>query len=266
MKKYSLAALLFCTFSLPCLAAPPLVAHVFVALTDNVYQGIVPVPAFLGNGDDTKQNLYWGAGYGMKTFFSKKSPNWKLESCRAPISSIILERCVFSSTKGAATYLVADAYRGREINAAMVAFMSSAAGKLPLHESFTDKGAKTVTIDAPHSAELSVYVGHNALMDASSASAVSQFASGNKEGRQAAVLACKSQSYFAGYIDQTGAQNFVTTYDFMAPEAYVVEGLVEAWRQGGSSDQARIQAARAYAKYQKISEKTARRMFGAPKL
>jgi hypothetical protein len=52
------------------------VAHVFVALADNAHQGIVPVPAVLGNGDDPERNLYWGAAFGVRTFF-KKSAEWK---------------------------------------------------------------------------------------------------------------------------------------------------------------------------------------------
>src|SRR6188474_1339529 len=47
--------------------------HVFVALCDNKYQGIVPVSAKIGNGQDAASNLYWGAAYGVKTFFSKSS-------------------------------------------------------------------------------------------------------------------------------------------------------------------------------------------------
>src|ERR1700722_7703404 len=53
------------------------VAHVLVALADNRYQGIVPVPAAIGNGDDLIHNLYWGAGYGLKTFF-RRSADWEL--------------------------------------------------------------------------------------------------------------------------------------------------------------------------------------------
>ena len=37
------------------------VVHVFVALCDNEHQGIVPVPARIGNGEDPDNNLYWGA-------------------------------------------------------------------------------------------------------------------------------------------------------------------------------------------------------------
>lgn len=51
--------------------------HVFVALCDNKYQGIIPVPAKLGNGQELNNNLYWGSGYGMRTYF-KKSKEWKL--------------------------------------------------------------------------------------------------------------------------------------------------------------------------------------------
>jgi hypothetical protein len=47
------------------------VIHVFVALCDNKYQGIVPVPAKIGNGQDPLNNLYWGAAYGIKSFFKK---------------------------------------------------------------------------------------------------------------------------------------------------------------------------------------------------
>ena len=53
----------------------PRTIHVFVALCDNVHQGIVPVPKTLGNGEDPKNNLYWGALYGVKTFF-RRSENW----------------------------------------------------------------------------------------------------------------------------------------------------------------------------------------------
>ena len=51
--------------------------HVFVALCDNKFQGIVPVPGKIGNGEDADNNLYWGCGYGIRTFF-KKSAEWTL--------------------------------------------------------------------------------------------------------------------------------------------------------------------------------------------
>jgi hypothetical protein len=57
--------------------------HVFVALCDNKYQGIVPVPARIGNGQDPNTNLYWGCGYGIRTYF-KKSGEWKLVQTLKP--------------------------------------------------------------------------------------------------------------------------------------------------------------------------------------
>src|SRR5258705_8709276 len=51
--------------------------HIYVALCDNKYQGIVPVPAKIGNGQDPDNNLYWGCAFGIRTYF-KNSREWKL--------------------------------------------------------------------------------------------------------------------------------------------------------------------------------------------
>jgi hypothetical protein len=72
----------------------PRVVHVFVALADNAHQGIVPVPARLGNGDDPEHNLYWGAAYGVKTFFVH-SADWHLTVSQAHPKPAVLERCTF---------------------------------------------------------------------------------------------------------------------------------------------------------------------------
>lgn len=55
------------------------VIHVFVALCDNLHQGIEPVPKGIGNGRDPATNLYWGCDYGVKAFFKNKT-SWKLVS------------------------------------------------------------------------------------------------------------------------------------------------------------------------------------------
>ncbi|HKR22951.1 MAG TPA: hypothetical protein VJS17_10165, partial [Pyrinomonadaceae bacterium] len=81
------------------------VIHVFVALADNVNQGIVPVSASLGNGDNATTNLYWGAAFGVRTFFSKHK-DWELISVTPNPSAGILERCVFKQRRGP-TILVA---------------------------------------------------------------------------------------------------------------------------------------------------------------
>jgi hypothetical protein len=90
--------------------------HVFVALADNAHQGIVPVPAALGNGEDAGRNLYWGAAFGVRTFF-RKSGEWKEIAVVENPNSYVLERSVFLH-EASGTYLIADGYRGREIKQA----------------------------------------------------------------------------------------------------------------------------------------------------
>jgi hypothetical protein len=100
--------------------------HVFVALADNQHQGIVPVAAILGNGEDPQHNLYWGSAYGVKTFFTR-SADWEKVSCGAKPKTEVLERCIFKY-RAANVFLVADAYRGIEIRQAILDFLDSAAG------------------------------------------------------------------------------------------------------------------------------------------
>src|SRR5262245_7976617 len=105
---------------------PGKLIHVIVALCDNKSQGIVPVPARIGNGDDLANNLYWGAAYGVKSFF-QKSNDWKLILDRQNPQPSILERVVFKHANKDA-YLVADAYRGSQIRESTVDFLQFAAG------------------------------------------------------------------------------------------------------------------------------------------
>jgi hypothetical protein len=117
--------LLVFLLSLPLLAqAPPRTVHVFVALADNINQGIVPVAKILGNGEDALHNLYRGSAYGVKTFFSR-SADWQLISSGEKPKDELLERCVFKH-RTANVYLIADAYRGREIQTAIQNFFDAA--------------------------------------------------------------------------------------------------------------------------------------------
>jgi hypothetical protein len=135
--------------------------HVFVALADNQNQGIVPVPAKIGNGQDPEHNLYWGAAAGVKTFFSR-SPEWQRISCAKGSKSEVLERCVFKF-RAANVYLVADAYNGIEIRRAILDFLDAAAGDDS--ETLSLPGAPAVTLPIGGGANLAAYVGHDGLMD-----------------------------------------------------------------------------------------------------
>ena len=229
--------------------------HVFVALADNAHQGIVPVPAALGNGEDAARNLYWGAAFGVRTFF-KNSSEWKEIAVERP-GRIVLERSVFVH-RATGTYLVADAYRGREIRAAIEEFFRVAAGGTTEIVESAKGGEKYLRM--PPKADLAVYVGHDGLMDFP---LDKTFQGVGAEKREAMVLACASKSFFAVGLRPTGAQPLLWTTGLMAPEAYTLKAAVEGWIAGDSAEEIREEAARAYAKYQKIGLAGARRLFAS---
>lgn len=228
------------------------VVHVFVALCDNLNQGIVPVSASLGNGDNPKTNLYWGAGFGVKTFFSRNK-DWELVSEINNPGSSILERLVFRH-KATNTMLVADAYRGREIAQATSDFLEAASGA-PGSEIELQNHAKVHT---GGSADVLVYVGHNGLMDFELKSLAR---ARDKRARKTIILACASKPYFKTPITLTGASPLLWTTNLMAPEAYILSAALDGWIRHESDEQIRARAAQAYNKYQKCGLKAANGLF-----
>src|SRR5258708_832339 len=67
-----------------------------------------------------------GSAYGIKTFFFR-SADWKRLSSGERPTSEVLERCVFKH-RSANVYLVADAYRGKELQQAILNFLDAASG------------------------------------------------------------------------------------------------------------------------------------------
>jgi len=232
---------------------PPRTIHVFVALADNLHQGIVPVPARLGNGDDPEHNLYWGSASGVKTFFAR-SADWSLMTCSAKPKPEVLERCVFKH-RNTDTYMVADAYRGSEIRQAIFDFFDAAAGASP-----------EIVVALPSAARLTIrggssvvaYVGHDGLMDFRLPS-ISQKT--NETHRDAIILACASKQYFAEALRAGGAYPLLWTTNLMAPEAYTLKSALDGWIAGESNEQIRDRAASAYDKYQKCGLRAAHRLF-----
>ena len=233
----------------------PKVVHVFVALADNQHQGIIPVPAALGNGSDPARNLYWGAAFGVKAYF-KASHEWRLIWFGRGLKDAILERCVFINTKEN-VFLVADAYEGSQIKSAVTDFLSSAAGVNSEKLSVKMNSAE-VPLTIGGGADLVVYVGHDAFMDFQ----IPPIA-GTKGGkpRRTIVLACASKSYFAPYIRQTGAEPLLWTTGLMAPEAYTLKAAIDGWIAGEDDETIRQRAAQAYDKYQKCGARAALRLF-----
>lgn len=234
------------------------VIHVFVALCDNVNQGIVPVSATLGNGEDPPRNLYWGAPFGVKTFFTKNK-DWELvsaqtESVKSP--SVVLDRAIFKR-RGRDVFLVAEAYRGSYIKQATQDFLEAAAGT-PGETVNVSYNNKSTTLYLGGSANVIAYVGHDGLMDFRLASFPKQR---DNEKRDAIILACASKSYFAEPLRTTGAKPLLWTTNLMAPEAYILSAALEGWLNKETDEQIRLRAARAYNQYQNCGLQSANRLF-----
>ena len=227
------------------------VIHVFVALADNVNQGIVPVSPSLGDGDDPKTNLYWGAAFGVKTFLSKNR-DWQLVSVVQNPKASVLERCIFKH-RNRTLFLVADAYQGKEIKHATSEFLQSLAGQPG--EKIT---AGESEFNLQGSADLLAYIGHDGLMDFQ---LTSTFRQRDTRQRQAIILACASKQFFSQPLKPTGAHPLLWTTNLMAPEAYVLSAAVEGWIAKETGEQIQERAARAYDKYQHCGLRSARGLF-----
>lgn len=227
--------------------------HVVVALCDNVNQGIVPVSASLGNGDNPHSNLYWGARFGVETFF-KRSRDWRLVAEIPNPRPPVLERLIFKHRSKPAI-LVADAYRGAEIKLATTDFLEAAAGRS--RETVNVEGAE-LGLSAGAERHMMAYVGHNGLMDFR----LSNYPSKASDApRDAVVLACASKNYFAAPLRPTGAHPLLWTTNLMAPEAYVLHAAIDGWLLDEDGAKIHTRAARAYHAYQNCGLNAARRLF-----
>lgn len=214
--------------------------HVLVALCDNKYQGIVPVPAGIGNGQDPKNNLYWGCAFGISSYF-KKSKEWKLIDKRKQ-NNLKLERGIFRHTTKN-YYLVADAYDGRFIKQCTSDFLNSCAGK---EKDTVQIGNITLGING--NARLIAYIGHNGLMDFQ---LDESFENADGQSRDCIILACKSKPYFQEYIKTAKAFPLLWTTGLMAPEAYTLHDALSAYIHHEPNEIIRQKAALAYSRFQK---------------
>jgi hypothetical protein len=224
--------------------------HVFVALCDNANQGIVPVPYKLGNGQDPRNNLYWGALYGVKTHF-KNSKDWTLVKTIKSENPKILERLLLKH-KSSNTYILADAYDGKHIKQTTIDFIEATAGRNEVSISYDN-----TKIQFGGKSELLTYVGHDGLMEFN---IQGNFKPVNEIKRDAIVLACISKNYFKPYFDQTKVNPLVWTTGLMAPEAYTLKSAIDGWILNEADVQIRERAAQAYHKYQKCGINGARRL------
>jgi len=233
------------------------VVHVFVALCDNANQGIAPVPAVLGNGQDPANNLYWGAMYGVKTFF-RRSDHWQAAAPAAPgLPPGVLDRVIFTRGEPADVYVVADAYDGARMADALRAFFA-AAGGVPGPAVNANHGGQRAALDAHGRADLVAFLGHNGRMEVPQPDLPDP---AYQPTPQAVVLACKSLPHFQPLLAELRCEMLIGTTGLMAPEAYTLDAIIRSWQQGQSPQAVHAAAADAYARYQRCSVQAAMRLF-----
>ena len=226
--------------------------HVFVALCDNEFQGIVPVPESLGNGKNPKTNLYWGAAYGVKTYFKNRSSDWNLVSTLESKNNVILERLLFKhSSKD--VYMLADAYDGEEIQICIEDFLKSSNRQLPITVDY-----KNNTLKFGGHSDLVAYVGHDGLMDFD---VNVNYQDTDNNAIDAIVLACYSKAYFSKELKKANAKPILWTTHLMAPEAYTLKSALDGWIRNEQGLEIKERAAQTYNQYQKCSIKGARNLF-----
>ncbi|HAA16745.1 MAG TPA: hypothetical protein DCE41_35555 [Cytophagales bacterium] len=252
MRLLILLLLFFCFSSALTAQENPRLIHVFVALADNEYQGIVPVPGSLGDGDRPSRNLYWGAAYGIRTYFGR-AEEWELVADLETSNSKILDRVLFKHRKSG-TYLLADAYEGKYIRGCTEDFLKACNGQNP--ERIV---APLVHLEFGGGADLLVYVGHNGLMDFEVSVEYEPVPSGH--GREAILLGCYTQFYFEGEMEAAQAHPLLWTTHLMAPEAYSLHAAMEGWIRGESDEAIDERAAQAYHQYQNCGIRGARNLF-----
>lgn len=227
--------------------------HVYVALCDNENQGIVPVPEHLGNGKDSKSNLYWGALYGVKSFFKYKTKDWKLIQSHSSTSNPnVLEQIVFKHATQD-VYLLAEAYDGEEIKTCIEDFLLTSNHQNPMTLEVDNK-----SLNFGGRADLIAYVGHDGLMDFVVDITYKDTSSPPKD---VMILACYSQEYFSPEIKKANANPLLWTTHLMAPEAYTLKAAIDGWLKEESGKDIDERAAQAYNQYQKCGLKGARNLF-----
>lgn len=229
--------------------------HVYVALCDNKYQGIVPVPERIGNGQNPNTNLYWGCGYGVRSFFKLKTKDWELVRTFKPNNPKILERVLFKHVKQD-VYLLADAYDGKHIKTCTEDFLKASNKQNPLKIN----PISSIQLNFGGKADLVSYIGHNGLMDFDVNIKFNKIDSSAKK-TDVIILACYSKNYFKPHIIKAGANPILWTTHLMAPEAYTLKSAIDGWLLNESGKQIDERAAQTYNKYQKCDIKGARNLF-----
>jgi len=250
-------------------AGRPLVVQVHVPLCDN---DVIPCGnAKLGDGDNPDTNLYWATSPGFGRWFTRKKSGWtqvlrtdgdggdvlEVRAFRRRVSAGKAWRAA-GAPKKFDVYVVAYAWRGEAIDAALAAYAEDLYGQ----------GERRVTLDdgtelaAGGAARIVAYVGHNRLMDVDTYPWPEAAAGAPVRGTVA--IACHTAAYMDEAVPAAARVPLLMTRDFLFANAAPLEGAVLAFAEGGDYGEIRRAAAAGYATAQKKAIKKVQGAFTNP--
>jgi hypothetical protein len=241
-------------------AGKPLTLVVIVPLCDNRLIRCGGQGA--GDPASLDKNLYWGRAFGARRFFEENAKQFR-RIARQTGTGPVLEQLVYRRwvpgarwglTKDVEQLVVLEAFHGREIDAAVRAFYDEATGG---GSASFQEGEATRTVPV----HVVGYAGHNRLMDGV---ALDTLVGLRRESQQAVpsfTFACKSAPYFGAALASGGSSALVMTTDLMAPEGYVIEAMARGLGDRLSRAALRQRVVAAYARWQRIPERTASGIF-----
>lgn len=235
-----------------------LVVQVVVPLCHNAQIDCASTRA--GDPDDLEQNLYWGAVFGMRKFFDRKASPYQRIAVDRGEEGDLLERAVYRRDVPGAAWgraapvellVVFEAIHGDRIDDAVDRFWAIATRGSEVRFEH-DGRARTVAID------VAGYAGHNRMLDGK---ALPSSPNDAGKGVPSFVLACYSQSTFHDALVDAGSAPLLLTSSLIAPEAYVVTGLLEALGADRPVPEVRHAAVAQYAAWHDIDYRVASGLF-----
>jgi hypothetical protein len=222
-----------------------------------------------GRGDSPKDNLYWGAMYGVEKFFERQ-PEWSLVYADTGREAPILRRVVFlrnvnptpewgqrGVTKPFQICLLAQAWPGPRAADAMRTALAEAIGARP--PQIIQVGERKLRFGS--GSDAIGYMGYNAIKDGHAILPGATEAVPKTEPRGVFFICSSSAEYLGVGLRQLGLQPVLLTTQNIAPEAYVLYGITEALASGQIEGGFAAQAAQQYAHYKAIPLNQARRLF-----
>lgn len=219
-----------------------------------------------GDPSSLDGNLYWGGGFGVRRMLDVMPKTWE-RIARSDADGHVLEQLVYRRYVSGKLWgqrgeqqrieqlLILRAVHGDHIDRAVDDFTALAGhgGYATFREKLDDGEYERRVL-----VHVAGYAGHNRLMDGKSLNLGHE---SSPSATPSFVLACRSDAYFSNALRAAGSQPLLMTRDLMAPEGYVIEAMARALGDRVTETMLRQRVVAAYARWQRIPERTASLIF-----